>query len=328
MGKYNKDRPSSRRIRKTKLEEAAKIDVKLAGDEPDEPENDLDDDIPFDLTGGREPKEGEHRVTLLRDHSLDYPELWMEVHVHCPLSSPQSEARGFAEMFARASCKKATSPDKADLVVFVGGQDVDPALYGEKPHHRSNFSVQRDTDDINMYLYCLTRGIPMVGICRGAQFLNVMNGGKNYQDVDNHFGDHSGFDAKMKTTVERISSVHHQAVRSNVAGGMEILMTSAKSRHRILNPTESEVGIKADIEAFFYRETCCLGIQGHPEYRGYNFFAIWALKQIEACVILNPDLDWDTEDKKFRRMRADLLEQRTIKPEDVEGVFATIKRGV
>ena len=69
----------------------------------------------------------DRRVTIIRDSKIDYPELWMEVFIG---PGPESERQPFKEFFAKARCTEATTPDEADLVVFVGGPDVNPALYG------------------------------------------------------------------------------------------------------------------------------------------------------------------------------------------------------
>jgi gamma-glutamyl-gamma-aminobutyrate hydrolase PuuD len=160
---------------------------------------------------------------------------------------------------------------------------------------------------MDLYLLCLEQGIPMVGVCRGAQFLHVMNGGKLFQHVDGHFGDHGMFDIVRKQRVERISSVHHQMVMPNLANGMTIIGTSAESQERWTNDGHSFIGKHCDIEAFFYRESCCFGVQGHPEYEGYNFFTHWFLKTIEEVITCNPDLFWDGPNL---RLRPEILAER------------------
>lgn len=244
------------------------------------------------------------RVTFMKDTVLQYPELWLEVFV---AGSPYEEKQ-FAEMFVRSRCRKAATPEEADLVVFSGGPDVDPLLYGEKAHRSTRTDVPRDKRDIELYDLCFKLGIPMLGICRGAQFLHVMNGGKLYQDVDNHYGDHDVWDIKNKQLVRGISSVHHQLVMENPEGGMEVIaFCSGKSKTRHRNNLDFETGSNRDIEAFFYRDTCSIGIQGHPEYRGYNAFTKWSLDLLNQLVMENPDLEY--REKKCR-MKLELLAQR------------------
>lgn len=264
----------------------------LLGDNDDDPnltEDDIKDLEAKNADGSTTPK---HRITLMPDHLLAYPELWLEVYV----AGSKHEETQFAQMFVRARCKRAASPEEADVVVFTGGPDVEPIFYGEIAHRSTSVSQHRDTEDIELYRFCVDKGIPMLGVCRGAQFLHVMNGGKLFQDLDGHYGDHAIVDLKTKEIIKEVSSVHHQACRPNPLGRMHILATANKSRYRVRDVNElghkKEVGSNADIEAFFYPDTCCLGVQGHPEYRGYNAYAIWCLKQIEECFILNNDVDW------------------------------------
>lgn len=242
-------------------------------------------------------------ITLIRDTNLVMPELWMEVYVE----GDEYEQAAFAEMFVRAKCTKAKSPEEADLVVFTGGPDVNPIYYDEEKHFTTSFNAKRDESDLKLYEKCLNQGIPMFGVCRGAQFLHVMNGGKLYQDIDGHTGDHQIWDTRQKRIVGRTSSVHHQACIPNPGGGMEILADCFKSTERWLNPSRKRTGNEFDVEAFWYRDTCCLGVQGHPEYKGYFSYLQWTLQQINDLILENPD----TEVRgRVRRLKGSILEQR------------------
>jgi gamma-glutamyl-gamma-aminobutyrate hydrolase PuuD len=251
-------------------------------------------------------EQSRRRVMICRDHALDYPELWMEVFVEPDPDVRDDEAR-FAQMFARSRCSRAKSVLESDLVVFGGGSDVDPALYGEERHETTLFDSSRDDRDIMLYNMCVEHGIPMMGICRGAQFLHVMNGGKLYQDVNNHIGNHKIWDLKRKEWIDKVSSVHHQMCVPNKEGGMEILATNGQATQRWLNPKHSVVGTRADVEAFFYRDTCCIGVQGHPEYSGYNYFTKWCLELVNELVLCSPDIEWRDGQ---RRVKLELLEER------------------
>lgn len=247
------------------------------------------------------------KLQLMRDTAVEFTGLYLAVYVE----GPPEEAGPFPQMFVRASCRKADTPEEADLVVFAGGEDVNPALYHEARHSKTSFNVKRDESDMLLYKKCLDEGIPMMGVCRGAQFLWVMNGGKLYQDIDNHVGDHSVYDPKAHTIIDKVSSVHHQCCIRSTVSDAEILAESSVGFNRWRNNLDKVRGVIQDVEAYFIRETCCLGIQGHPEYRGYDRFLKWTFDQIEHYVVNNPDIYLAPE--KVYRVRPALLEQRAAK---------------
>lgn len=253
------------------------------------------------------------KVSVVRDHLLAYPELWMDIYVE----GSSYEERQFAEMFSRARCKRAATPEEADLVVFTGGPDVTPALYGEEPHSSTRVNRERDISDLKLFDFCRKEGIPMLGVCRGAQFGTVMHGGKLYQDVNEHYGDHGMYDRISGTVIPRVSSVHHQMAMDNQKNGMEIVATSTKSTLRSLNDKDFQKGVGKDIEAFFYRETCFFGVQGHPEYRRYNHFAKWTLDTIQNLIICNPDIE--SRDRQYR-IKKDIVKQRAAGWKDIAGL--------
>lgn len=249
------------------------------------------------------PKAKTHRVSLMLDTPLKFPDLWFEVYI----AGDAYEERNFANFLIMSQCSRAKSPLEADLVVFTGGPDVDPALYGAKPHKTTRFSSQRDSEDIELYNLCLENGIPMFGVCRGAQFGHVMNGGTLYQDIDDHYGDHSIYDSSERMVISPVSSVHHQMCVRNP--DMEVIAESGKNTERWLDDTRFETGHHMGVEGFFYRDSCFLGVQGHPEYRGYDKYAQWCLEKINKYINENPDIDCSGG---LRRVKQSLLEERKL----------------
>ena len=64
-------------------------------------------------------------------------------------------------------------------ILLTGGQDVDPELYGEHPLPEcGKISPHRDRTDRIVFQYAMERDLPLLGICRGAQLINVLLGGK------------------------------------------------------------------------------------------------------------------------------------------------------
>jgi len=134
-----------------------------------------------------------------------------------------------------------------DLVCFTGGADVSPEFYGEVNTY-SLCDPERDEAEMTIYYMALTHGIPMVGICRGGQFLNVMNGGKMIQHVGPFSGDVGSYwDGEYQTV--RVD--HHQAIVS-------------------IDPKAEVLGRKAQGDSLeygvWYPETRCLCFQPHPEW--------------------------------------------------------------
>lgn len=245
----------------------------------------------------KKPRPDIYRTTVMKDTHPPYPELWLEVFIQ----ADRGEYPLFVDMFLRARCLRADTPDQADLVIFGGGVDVDPMLYGEKGHNSTHFSVKRDEEDIALYEKCLELGVPMFGVCRGAQFLHVMNGGKLWQDVNNHVGDHEMWDPINKQAIT-VSSVHHQMCVSNRLGGMDLLGTSQMSTKRVgPDPETVATGLCQEVEAFFYRDTASFGVQGHPEYKGYGNFTAWTLKQIQELICSNPDMEVVGRNRRLKK---------------------------
>lgn len=268
---------------------------------------DSEDDLPFEWGDGGVTAKDTMRVTVFKDHHLDYQDLWLAVHI---ITDNAFEEAQFAEWLCRAKCYKAPSIDDADLVIFTGGSsDIDPSLYGAaSKHSQTQIDRKRDDKEMDIYLYCLLNGIPMVGICRGAQLLHVLNGGKLYQDVDGHYGPHDIWDVMGQKVIANTSSSHHQMCKPNDSNGMIMIAHTQKSRERWTDAeTKAKGGTHLDIEAFFYRDTCCLGFQGHPEYKNYNAYSVWAIDQIWHWIVCNPDVQYEN---KNLRIRSDILFDR------------------
>ena len=181
-------------------------------------------------------------------------------------------SRQYVNMFLKRGWEVTTIIEEADLVQFTGGEDVTPALYGESPHRTTGNNPRRDEYEKQVYDYCIQMGTPMTGICRGGQFLNVMNGGKMWQDVDNHGRYH---DADVPGYVGKVyvSSTHHQMMIPNPSAEHIVLMTASQSTKKesmgpsyvVTNYVRKDVN-GDDVESIYYPETRSLCYQPHPEF--------------------------------------------------------------
>ena len=74
--------------------------------------------------------------------------------------------------------------ERADGVLLTGGDDVDPALFGEAPHAKtSGIDADRDRAESALTRWAVADDKPMLGICRGIQVMNVALGGSLIQDI-------------------------------------------------------------------------------------------------------------------------------------------------
>ena len=159
---------------------------------------------------------------------------------------------------------------RCDAILLPGGPDVEPRLYGEDPipdcHVRS--VPQLDAADMALAHWALEDRLPLLGICRGVQVLNVALGGSLWQDVAVQGGLFDGHDADSRTelvhevdvdpdsvlagvldaTHLRWNSIHHQGLRRLGEG----LVSVARAHDGLVEGVELP-GMPV------------LGVQCHPE---------------------------------------------------------------
>lgn len=176
------------------------------------------------------------------------------------------------EMFAVRGWGRADSVGAAHLICFTGGADVGPRLYDHPLHSTTWPDDSRDLKEMAIFEAGKNINVPMVGICRGAQFLNVMNGGKMYQDVSDHTRPHMlkiGAPNDPNAPEIYVTSTHHQ-----------MMMPSEEGKVRATGPAcdaswwsdkqERWVQTKLEhgIEVVEYENTICF--QPHPEMHQNN----------------------------------------------------------
>lgn len=181
-----------------------------------------------------------------------------------------------------------------DGVIFTGGEDFDPAYYNENPiPQMGKINAPRDTFDIKLLRLAVQHGIPVLGICRGIQLINIAYGGSLYQDIPaQHFEQTVKHRQKRPKTVAthavqvqdstvfaeivgrktiQVNSVHHQAVKK-VADGFQISGTSPDKIVEVIEKVDSSNWI--------------IGVQFHPEARVEKDTAMFNLFRSfidEAC---------------------------------------------
>jgi putative glutamine amidotransferase len=118
--------------------------------------------------------------------------------------------------------------DKVDGLILTGGADVDPASYGATPHPKTGESrPERDRFELALVHRALKRGIPVLGICRGGQMVNVACGGTLTQHLPEVVGDEHHL-ATPGTFSEHEVELEPDSLAARAAGASRI---SVKSHH-------------------------------------------------------------------------------------------------
>jgi putative glutamine amidotransferase len=161
-----------------------------------------------------------------------------------------------------------------DGLLLSGGSDLDPGYYGEGPIPELGATIPEwDAFDMALLRLALRRGMPIFGICRGMQILNVALGGTLHQDLHSQLGAgilrHWQETPKWQPTHEvevledsclaeitdrqsvGVNSYHHQGIK----GPADALAVSARSSDGVIEAVESRD----------FRERWLIGVQWHPE---------------------------------------------------------------
>ena len=163
---------------------------------------------------------------------------------------------------------------KIDGLLLSGGSDLHPSYYGEDPLPELGVTVaERDAFEMALLEHALGRGVPVFGICRGLQLLNVALGGTLYQDLSSQMEDGSiahrqqmpkwqwtheievDGDSKVAKIMEaselRVNSYHHQAIKDLADG--------------LLAVAHASDGVIEAVESRDLSERWLVGVQWHAE---------------------------------------------------------------
>ena len=154
---------------------------------------------------------------------------------------------------------------KLDVLLLTGGEDVDPARYNAaKSPKLGKVNAPRDDFEFRLLAAARRRNLPVIGICRGCQLMNIAFGGTLWQDLPSEFpvknvrhrkAHHkisilpdSRFARVLGVTDALVNSSHHQAVK-DLAPGFRVV-------------AKSPDGVVEAIECDTYP---AIGVQFHPE---------------------------------------------------------------
>lgn len=161
-----------------------------------------------------------------------------------------------------------------DGLLLSGGSDLDPGYYGERPVPELGPTIpERDVFEMALVGLALRRGIPVFGICRGMQVLNVALGGTLYQDLPSQW---SGNVLKHRQDTPKWQPTHEVEVRDgsyiSEVMGREVVKVNSYHHQGIKELADGLVatgwspdGVVEAVEAADLSEQWLLGVQWHAE---------------------------------------------------------------
>lgn len=185
-----------------------------------------------------------------------------------------------------SAAKRADAFAGMDGLLLPGGADLDPALYGQPPDPRTQVEPGRDELEQGAWEAALARELPVLGVCRGMQAINVFSGGALIQHVEGHdsptwpsaqatphpvrvvagsrFAAILGLDPGDELI--EVNSYHHQALRPDQLGsGLSVSGTTEEGA--LVEAFEA-----SDPDAWIF------GVQNHPERTEFTppaFARLW-----------------------------------------------------
>lgn len=162
------------------------------------------------------------------------------------------------------------------IMVFEGGADINPALYNEKWTYTHGVSAYRDEWEQACYKKAKELNIPVLGICRGHQFIAAMEGGKLHQDIRIEIGRHHSGRHKIMLTDLATTSGFLDLMQSNPLGCPDVVNSMHHQAVRDVPPSARVLARHADdnvVEALLYDHG--VSVQWHPEFLGHREFVDW-----------------------------------------------------
>ena len=184
--------------------------------------------------------------------------------------------------------------DDVDAIVLWGGTDIHPSYYKEVAHPRNEKYNQpvsvRDENEWKAMKYAYANNIPIIGVCRGAQFLCAFSGGRLIQHTTGHHGPHNVMFSD-RTGIMQTSSCHHQMMFPWVKGvDYQLLAWSSSNLSSCYQDQYGaeipEMAGRWEPEVVYFPKTRGLAIQGHPEWmEQIDPFVQYCNEKVETLLI-------------------------------------------
>lgn len=163
----------------------------------------------------------------------------MKLHIGVFESSRKGDIEGlFSKYYPDSqiiSVKSRLHLRQVDVVLAGGGPDLNPEHYGQEDRACHHVNKARDARDLDLMHAVLDAGLPFLGLCRGAQLLNIALNGTLYQDLGSdrgiihspvHTVECSGIGADHLGTTAQVNSTHHQGV-DHLGDGLQVIGSAA-----------------------------------------------------------------------------------------------------
>ena len=151
---------------------------------------------------------------------------------------------------------------KVDGLILSGGGDIDSSFFGQPPHPKiDTVYIERDEFELELYAEAKKMNIPILGICRGLQLINVAEGGTLIQHIENH--SFSPRDALIHDVIINKESILYDIVKTS-----QISVNSI--HHQVIDKAGRDIRITAYSkdnfpEAIEVLNSEILAVQWHPE---------------------------------------------------------------
>lgn len=171
---------------------------------------------------------------------------------------------------------KAQDITKGDILIVWGGADISPSLYNRdvsKHCGATDKPSKRDAIEWALMQEAVSKDVPIIGVCRGAQMLCALAGGYLIQDVTDHGGQHlvSPPDDRPFQPLWT-NSVHHQMMRPE-GTDHELLLVAAPRLSRHYYDVNVQVEVPNEPEYVYFKGVKGFAIQWHPEAMRETSFA-------------------------------------------------------
>lgn len=182
--------------------------------------------------------------------------------------------------------------DLVDGVLMTGGNDYDPALFGEEATPELNLKImhQRSKFDFLLVKKAIERDLPLLGICAGMQAINALQGGNLYLDIASqrpHSLNHQRSQEELSSLAHPITITPHTTL-SHILQGRETIEVNSR-HHQALKDIGQGVVIAATapdgiVEAIEVpSQKFCIGVEWHPEYELSEGDTLLIKAFIDAC---------------------------------------------